>query len=179
MNVKPDPKLSGNSVNWKNWESKLKFTTCPTCYRLHGKIYNKTVQKSDIMPIHTNEQCELFFMRTKKAGTVTKDGPLGADAQLCYLKKLPNNYLTKSEAIQFGWKPQKGNLSDVLPGKMIGGDIFYNDLEKLPVKHGRIWREADFDYVEDYRNHNRILYSNDDLLFATYDHYQTFYEILP
>ncbi len=68
---------------------------------------------------------------------------------------------------------------DVLPGKMIGGDIFRNDDEKLPMGTNRIWRESDFDYEKGYRNHKRVLYSNDGLLFATYDHYQTFYEILP
>lgn len=113
------------------------------------------------------------------AGTVTKLGPLGADAQLCYLKKLPDFYVTKKDALKSGWKRALGNLNDVLPGKSLGGDIFYNDLGKLPSEASRVWREADFDYIRGYRNDKRILYSNDGLLFATYDHYQTFYEILP
>ncbi|MBC8529578.1 hypothetical protein H8699_09085 [Christensenellaceae bacterium NSJ-44] len=29
-----------------------------------------------------------------------------------------------------------------------------------------------------YRNGHRILYSSDGLIFATYDHYNTFYEIV-
>lgn len=117
-------------------------------------------------------------MRTKKAGTVTKLGPLGADAQLCYLKKLPENYLTKKEVTKVGWISTGGNLSDILPGKEIGGDIYINKEKKLPDKENRVWREADFDYTKGYRNDKRILYSNDGLLFATYDHYHTFYEIL-
>ena len=42
---------------------------------------------------------------------------------------------------------------------------------------GRIWFEADFDYAGGYRNSFRFLYSNDALIFVTYDHYATFYEI--
>ena len=37
--------------------------------------------------------------------------------------------------------------------------------------------EADINYNKGKRNRQRILYSNDGLIFATYDHYQTFYEI--
>ena len=60
---------------------------------------------------------------------------------------------------------------------MIGGKIYRNRNHKLPEADGRIWHEADFDYVSGYRNNCRLLYSNDGLLFATYDHYITFYEI--
>lgn len=61
---------------------------------------------------------------------------------------------------------------------MIGGDIFKNADEKLPVATNRVWREADFDYTNGFRNHKRVLYSNDGLIFATFDHYHTFYEIV-
>ena len=60
---------------------------------------------------------------------------------------------------------------------MIGGDRYYNDDLKLPNVIGRIWYEADINYNKGKRNKQRILYSNDGLIFATYDHYQTFYEI--
>ena len=39
--------------------------------------------------------------------------------------------------------------------------------------------EADINYDKGFRNRQRILYSNDGLIFVTYDHYQTFYEITP
>ena len=68
-------------------------------------------------------------------------------------------------------------LSSVLPGKMVGGDIYANDDNKLPTAPGRIWYEADINYVTGKRNRQRIVYSNDGLIFVTYDHYQTFYEI--
>ena len=162
MALMPDRHLSGNSVNWKNWESKLKFTTCAECFKKHGTIYDTTFERDDIMPIHPNGLCELPSMRTKMAGTVTKLGPLGADAQLCYLKKLPDFYVTKKDALKSGWKRALGNLNDVLPGKSLGGDIFYNDLGKLPSEASRVWREADFDYTRGYsrKESNTIWFIN-------------------
>ena len=91
--------------------------------------------------------------------------------------KLPDYYVTKEVAEDLGWKKWKGNLDDVLPGKMIGGNIYKNLEKKLPDSKGRIWYEADIDYDGGYRNRKRILYSNDGLNFVSYDHYQTFYEI--
>ena len=60
---------------------------------------------------------------------------------------------------------------------MIGGDDFYNTKRKLPESEGRTWKEADLDYTKGKRNSKRILWSNDGLIFVSYDHYQTFYEI--
>ena len=70
-----------------------------------------------------------------------------------------------------------GNLADILPGRMIGGDKYKNRDGRLPDAPGRVWYEADFDYTGGYRNDCRLLYSNDGLIFVTYDHYLTFYEI--
>ncbi len=66
MKIAPDRYLSGNSVNWKNWESKLKFTTCAECHKKHGKIYDKGIEEDDIIPLHPYGLCGLPFMRTKK-----------------------------------------------------------------------------------------------------------------
>ena len=49
---------------------------------------------------------------------------------------------------------------------------------KLPTKRNRTWYEADFDYDTDYRGEKRILYSNNGLIFVSYDHANTFYELL-
>lgn len=38
--------------------------------------------------------------------------------------------------------------------------------------------EADINYTDGYRTRHRILYSNDGLVFVTYDHYETFHEIV-
>ena len=117
-------------------------------------------------------------MRTVEVGTVTDKGFDGADAWLMYSNILPNYYVTKEEAAQYGWIPKKHNLSEVLPGYMIGGNIYQNKEEKLPQKTGRVWYEADFDFTAGFRNNKRILYSNDGLIFVSYDHAQTFYELV-
>ena len=101
----------------------------------------------------------------------------GADAQLFYNNCLPSYYIRKKQARQLGWKDWEGNLNEVLPNKMIGGDTYKNREGKLPNAPGRFWCEADINYSNGYRNNERILYSNDGLIFVTYDHYQTFYEI--
>jgi ribonuclease len=93
-----------------------------------------------------------------------------------YIKEkgtLPEYYITKEEAAVRGWKPAKGNLCDVLPGRVIGGSIFTNAQRLLPLARGRIWYEADFDYSCGGRNAKRILYSSDGLVYITTDHYKT------
>ncbi len=127
---------------------------------------------------HPNCKCVYVPMRTKQAGTATSLGNNGVDAELFYFKRLPGYYVNKNIAYSAGWKKKHKQLDDVLPGKMIGGDRYYNDDNKLPVAPGRLWYEADIDYTGGKRNRKRILYSSDGLIFVTYDHYQTFYEIV-
>ena len=86
-------------------------------------------------------------------------------------------YVDTDAAQQAGWKMTKKKLSSALPGKMLGGDVFANSASKLLSAPGRVWYEADINYSGGKRNRQRIVYSNDGLMFATYDHYQTFYEI--
>lgn len=96
-----------------------------------------------------------------------------------YLKKqgkLPACYITKSEAKSKGWEPSKGNLCEVLPGRAIGGDVWTNRQESLPSKQGRILYEADLNYNCGNRNADRVVFSNDGLVFVTHDHYKTFQE---
>jgi hypothetical protein len=91
--------------------------------------------------------------------------------------KLPDNFITKDQAKALGWNPKTGNLTDVAPGKSIGGDIFRNAESKLPSAPGRIWYEADINYSSGFRGSERILYSNDGLIYKTTDHYNTFTQI--
>ncbi len=91
--------------------------------------------------------------------------------------KLPDNFITKSQARKLGWEASKGNLAEVAPGKSIGGDIFNNYEGKLPKKSGRVYYECDINYVSGFRGDDRIIFSNDGLIFKTEDHYQTFTEI--
>ena len=108
----------------------------------------------------------------------TSEGWNGADAWLMYEGRLPDNYITKEEAIKLGWRSSKRNLFEVCPGLLIGDVPYSNNEEKLPIKSGRVWFEADFDYYDETRGSNRIFYSNDGLIFVSYDHANTFYELI-
>lgn len=98
--------------------------------------------------------------------------------------ELPNNYITKSQARALGWSEGKA-LNNYAPGKVLGGDIFDNSSGILPKAEGRIWYEADIgiDYTMARSNLKnpayRILYSNDGLIFGTYDHYESVFQIFP
>ncbi len=61
---------------------------------------------------------------------------------------------------------------------MLARGTYYNDDGHLPTLKGRIWNEADINYKSAKRNSQRIIWSNDGLLFVTYDHYKTFFEIV-
>lgn len=96
---------------------------------------------------------------------------------VAYVKKygkLPQYYITKSEAKTYGWNASEGNLCDVLPNHAIGGDIFTNREKSLPTQKGRIWYEADLNYNCGHRNADRLLFSSDGLIYVTHDHYKTF-----
>ena len=96
-----------------------------------------------------------------------------------YLKEhgeLPDYYITKSEAKSLGWVPSKGNLCEVAPGRAIGGDIWTNRQKSLPTKSGRKYFEADLNYNCGNRNADRVVFSNDGLVFVTHDHYRNFEE---
>ncbi len=106
----------------------------------------------------------------KNIDELTKEGTI-----IPYVKKhqkLPEYYLTKSEAKTKGWIPEKGNLCDVLPGKAIGGDRFGNREKKLPA--GEIYYEADVNYKCGTRNADRIVYTDSGEVWLTKDHYKSF-----
>ena len=90
---------------------------------------------------------------------------------------LPGNFITKSEAQALGWVNSKGNLWDVAPGMSIGGDYFGNYEGLLPTKKGRKYTECDVNYEGGYRGSERVIFSNDGLIFYTGDHYETFTQL--
>ena len=91
--------------------------------------------------------------------------------------KLPQNYITKKEAMGFGWESNKGNLWDVADKMSIGGDSFGNREGRLPKANGRKWYECDVNYNGGYRGSERILYSNDGLIYYSENHYETFTQL--
>lgn len=157
------------SSNWLEYRLGSTKTHCIICFMRNFKVYPFDEQPN--IPEHPNCACSLSPLRKILVGQATKQGSNGADYSLYYYKTLPSCYITKSQAIQMGWKPIKGNLDTVAKGKMIGGDIFKNRENKLPSAPNRIWYECDIDYNGGYRNNTRLIYSNDGLIFKTDDHY--------
>ena len=88
--------------------------------------------------------------------------------------KLPSNFITKKEAQKLGWVSKEGNLSEVAPGKSIGGDYFGNYEGLLPEEDDRDYYECDINSNGGYRGAERIVFSNDGLIYYTGDHYETF-----
>lgn len=93
--------------------------------------------------------------------------------------QLPDNFITKAEAKALGWDSSKNYVSDVAPGKSIGGDRFGNYEGLLPKSRGRTYYECDCWYIEGPRNAYRLIFSSDGLYYYTEDHYQTFTQLFP
>ena len=91
-------------------------------------------------------------------------------------RELPENFITKKEAQDLGWT-KSNYVSDVAPGKSIGGDYFGNYEGLLPDSE---WQEADCWYEGGPRNAYRLIFSlKDDLYYYTEDHYTTFTQLDP
>lgn len=165
------------SEHYQHWMSEKDLRRCLSCQTLHGKIWEKEEQPIPSPPLHANCRCMVVAMESIKAGTATRNGTDGADWTLQYEGTLPDYYIAIEDIYKLGWK--RGRIpQDYAPGKMIAGGVYQNRDGHLPQKEGRTWQEADINYRDGPRNSQRIVWSNDGLLFATYDHYQTFYEIV-
>lgn len=108
-------------------------------------------------------------------GTYTD--PLSVAEYIHTYNKLPSNYITKKEASDLGWESEKGNLWEVTDKMSIGGDKFGNREGLLPKKEGRTYYECDVNYEGGYRGAERIVFSNDGLIFYTDDHYESFTQL--
>lgn len=165
------------SENYNNWIAVLDPKICENCRSRHGKIYLSEELPEDKPPLHHNCRCEIKAMKAVAAGEGTKDGKSGADWWLKNYGILPDYYISGEEAENCGWRNGKPPVR-YAPGKMITMGEYSNENKHLPDAPGRIWYEADINYYEGRRNGHRILWSNDGLIFVTYDHYYTFYEIV-
>lgn len=86
---------------------------------------------------------------------------------------LPSNFITKREAQAAGWTG--GSLEPYCPGKCIGGDRFGNREGLLPDAPGRTWTECDINTLgARSRGAERLVFSNDGLIYYTGDHYDSF-----
>ena len=113
--------------------------------------------------------------------TVVEDGSyISKEEVALYLHTyghLPDNFITKKEAEAAGWVAKEGNLWEVAPGMSIGGSRFGNYEGQLPEEKGRIWYECDINFDGSYRGGERIVYSNDGLIYYTGDHYKSFEQL--
>lgn len=91
-------------------------------------------------------------------------------------QKLPQNYITKAQARSLGW--EGGSLLSYAPYKCIGGDVYSNYEKTLPVKVGRKYYECDINTLGALRRGSeRLVYSNDGLIYYTSDHYASFIKL--
>lgn len=167
----------GTSKNYKYWNSIPDEKRCLDCESHHGKIWETGKITKPKPPIHFFDRCQILPLETITAGTATVDGVSGTDWFIMYNNILPDYYISDEDAKKQGWKKGKWP-SNFVPGKMITNGIYNNSDKHLPDAVGRIWYEADINYKKGKRNKQRIVWSNDGLVFVTYDHYETFYEIV-
>ena len=170
------PKSNKISTKWVQWRIQDDERLCQLCESRKNIVI--PIAQSSECPLHPNCQCWIDKVGILTAGEVTNEGKDGADYWIRHKGKLPDKYITKEEAKPMGWVRKRQNLAEVAPGKVFGGDIFTNDKNAVPKKPGRIWYEADINSTTEERGLARIVYSNDGLMFATYDHYETLYEII-
>lgn len=165
------------SENWKQWIADIDIKACSLCRNLNGKIYAIDDDNFEEPPVHPNCRCEIVALEAVVAGNATKDGKNGADFWMKYMGRLPDYYISEENLKALGWRRGK-SPKKFAPGKMRTMGIYRNDDRHLPHISDRIWYEADINYYEGRRNRHRLLWSNDGLIFVTYDHYATFYEII-
>ena len=81
--------------------------------------------------------------------------------------------MSKSEAEKAGWSG--GSVEKYIPGAAIGGSRFGNYEGLLPKAPGRTWTECDINTQgKSSRGAERIVFSNDGLIYYTADHYESF-----
>lgn len=165
------------SKTYKNWVAVLDAKVCLRCFERHGKIYLISEHVDEAPPLHNRCRCDIKIMESVEAGFGTKNGRDGADWWLKYVGTLPDYYISGIAIKELGWRNGK-TPAKFAPGKMITMGVYDNENGHLPQTPKRVWYEADINYYEGKRNGHRVLWSNDGLIFVTYDHYITFYEIV-
>ncbi len=165
------------STKYKHYISIKDLRRCFECKDNHGKIWLISESPDPNPPIHPRCRCLIKRMPAIKAGTATIQGLSGADWALKYNGVLPDCYISLQDLKLLGWKKGKF-VSNYAADKLLTKGVYQNRNRHLPQEDNRVWYEADINYTTGKRNSQRILWSNDGLIFVTYDHYETFYEII-
>ena len=96
---------------------------------------------------------------------------------LYVMEQLPLNYMTKKEAEELGFSNKKDNLNEIMPGCAIGGDKFGNKEGLLPDAEGRQWYQCDVNTDDGKRGSERLVYSNDGLIYYSPDNFESFIQL--
>ncbi len=132
-----------------------------------------TQQTSQTEPGQTTDEDSVIAVQEGQGYSTREE----VAAYLHQFHKLPPNFITKAEALRLGWDNTKGNLWEVTDKMSIGGDRFGNREGLLPSAKGRVYYECDINYDGGYRGAERIVYSNDGLIYYSDDHYQSFTQL--
>lgn len=151
-----------------------------TPYETTEQTYETMLAQADERATTITEKMTVIETQAEKL-SVEKDGsyttPEDVAEYIHTFGTLPGNFITKSEARDLGWDSKEGNLWDVADGKSIGGDRFGNYEGLLPEANGREYTECDVNYSGGYRGGERLIFSNDGLIFYTNDHYKSFTQL--
>ena len=147
-----------------------------------GTVLNEPAAPTEYLTVVTAAPAEAPETETpevpeEKAGPITE--PQAIADYLFEHGELPENFITKEEAQDLGWDSSRNYVSDVAPGKSIGGDRFGSYEGRLPKAKGRKFFECDANYTGGKRGAERIVYSSDGHVWYTKDHYETFEELFP
>jgi hypothetical protein len=155
------------------------LTTFSVMYFINNYKIEKKAETAANKSVSVNENPGVSINEKNAATTANFSGNIDELTEenlvIDYVKnnhKLPDYYLTKSQARKAGWVPSKGNLCDVLPGRAIGGDKFSNREKTLPA--GNQYFEADVNYNCGNRNTDRIVFTKNGEVWLTKNHYKSF-----
>lgn len=134
-----------------------------------------------VLPDINNQEKEAEVEETEEISRINEDSeyssPEDVSLYIHTYNKLPSNFITKNKAMNLGWDSGKGNLWEVTDNKSIGGDKFGNRERLLPKSDGRVWYECDVNYEGGFRGAERVVFSNDGLIYYTNDHYESFEQL--
>lgn len=146
-----------------------------------GSVGDKVSELMDGLPDTTSSIKEAVSQSSSgsgsaEAGVAEGENYLSREDVTAYLHAygtLPPNYLTVAEAEALGWDGS-GDLWAVRDGAAIGGDSYDNLAGLVPAADGRSWRQCDVNYAGGARGNERLVYSNDGLIYYSPDKFATF-----